>query len=165
MSTQCPQCNCRIEKNGGCPHMDCANCNYSWCWICGTEYNATGFKQWPHYLNIPFTGNPKQGLLCNMTNNVTFGFEGKIKFHWIIRLVFTIVIICLTPVFYVLFLWAGTQIYIWNKYINKCLPSFKQEPCGFRKVVIGFVNAMVFMGLVMVSFAVGVIIESILIWF
>ena len=31
----CPQCKFKVEKNGGCLHMKCAHCGYSWCWHCG----------------------------------------------------------------------------------------------------------------------------------
>jgi len=31
----CPRCRHRVEKNGGCPHMHCIKCNYTWCWNCG----------------------------------------------------------------------------------------------------------------------------------
>ena len=32
---KCPKCKCQIEKDGGCPHMQCSMCNYNWCWVCG----------------------------------------------------------------------------------------------------------------------------------
>lgn len=32
---KCPNCETLIEKNGGCPHMYCFNCQYSFCWSCG----------------------------------------------------------------------------------------------------------------------------------
>jgi ariadne-1 len=36
----CPRCKRRIEKNGGCNHMQCNQCNYEFCWICGHEWNS-----------------------------------------------------------------------------------------------------------------------------
>ncbi len=30
----CPQCGTRIEKNEGCMHMKCTNCQYHYCWNC-----------------------------------------------------------------------------------------------------------------------------------
>ncbi len=33
LNTQnCPQCHVRIEKNGGCSHMHCSQCNYDFTW-------------------------------------------------------------------------------------------------------------------------------------
>jgi len=31
----CPNCKVLIEKGMGCPRIDCASCNYGFCWICG----------------------------------------------------------------------------------------------------------------------------------
>ena len=30
----CPRCNARIEKNGGCNHMNCQKCGFYFCWQC-----------------------------------------------------------------------------------------------------------------------------------
>ncbi|GAM24555.1 hypothetical protein SAMD00019534_077300 [Acytostelium subglobosum LB1] len=31
---QCPKCSVSVEKNGGCNHMNCRQCQYEWCWVC-----------------------------------------------------------------------------------------------------------------------------------
>ena len=31
---KCPACKIRIEKNGGCPHMQCFKCKYDFGWCC-----------------------------------------------------------------------------------------------------------------------------------
>ena len=38
----CPnfECGVLIQKNGGCPHMKCAKCNYEFCWKCKGKFFA-----------------------------------------------------------------------------------------------------------------------------
>lgn len=36
----CPRCRVNIEKNAGCPHMRCTQCNCSFCWCCGRDYTT-----------------------------------------------------------------------------------------------------------------------------
>ena len=31
---KCPNCKTRIQKNGGCPHMNCFRCHHDFCWCC-----------------------------------------------------------------------------------------------------------------------------------
>jgi len=35
---RCPRCQIYTEKNKGCNHMTCVNCQYQWCWLCEGEY-------------------------------------------------------------------------------------------------------------------------------
>lgn len=37
-SRKCPKCATHTEHGGGCTHMTCAQCQYSWCWACGGPY-------------------------------------------------------------------------------------------------------------------------------
>ena len=42
LNTQrCPQCNVRIEKNGGCSHMHCSQCNHHFSWASIDRPNDT----------------------------------------------------------------------------------------------------------------------------
>lgn len=36
--SNCPRCHVRVEKAEGCNHMTCPQCNYEWCWVCGSRF-------------------------------------------------------------------------------------------------------------------------------
>jgi hypothetical protein len=49
----CPKCATPIEKNMGCNHMHCANCNNDFCWVClaswtGAHYSCTAGREASH---------------------------------------------------------------------------------------------------------------------
>lgn len=37
----CPQCKVSVQKNGGCNHMTCKQCNHQFCWTCTATYGST----------------------------------------------------------------------------------------------------------------------------
>lgn len=40
---ECPKCKTRIQKNAGCSHMACKNCNTHFCWICLQDWSVHGY--------------------------------------------------------------------------------------------------------------------------
>ena len=38
----CPKCHKPIEKNAGCNHMTCRQCNHQFCWVCMTDWSSHG---------------------------------------------------------------------------------------------------------------------------
>jgi hypothetical protein len=43
---KCPKCGCQVEKDAGCPNMNCAICSHYWCWSCGFSTE----NSWHEYL-------------------------------------------------------------------------------------------------------------------
>ena len=44
---RCPYCKFWTEKNEGCNHMTCSQCNFQWCWICEKECVAGHYNFGP----------------------------------------------------------------------------------------------------------------------
>lgn len=45
----CPGCMKPIQKNGGCNHMTCGQCEYEFCWICLEDYDAHEYRNCEPY--------------------------------------------------------------------------------------------------------------------
>ena len=82
---KCPQCACQIQKEGGCPQMECSVCHYEWCWTCGLPTN--------HLFHKLVIGN----VLCDYVNTFCFGFEQRFNFHILCKVFITILLLCLLP--------------------------------------------------------------------
>ena len=46
----CPNCHGSVEKNGGCNHMKCTNCEHHFCWICMGDWNNHGPQTGGYYI-------------------------------------------------------------------------------------------------------------------
>jgi len=42
---RCPYCRMWTEKNEGCNHMTCVECQFQWCWLCQKPYNSNHFEE------------------------------------------------------------------------------------------------------------------------
>ena len=42
---RCPYCRMWTEKNEGCNHMTCVECQFQWCWLCQKPYNSNHFNE------------------------------------------------------------------------------------------------------------------------
>lgn len=54
-SKPCPSCYVRIEKNGGCQHMNCRACSIHFCWLCGwfgRAYGPHNCVQKPEFVSV-----------------------------------------------------------------------------------------------------------------
>lgn len=40
ISSPCPNCGLKIQKDYGCQHMSCAKCQFEFCWFCLTQYTS-----------------------------------------------------------------------------------------------------------------------------
>ena len=68
---KCPKCGTYTEKNEGCNHMICLECNYQWCWLCNEQYDYN------HYINGKCKGY--QFFQPKNENDIKLAFEKKIK--------------------------------------------------------------------------------------
>jgi hypothetical protein len=61
----CPKCNIWTEKNLGCNHIKCSNCQTHWCWICSGPFTNDHFSS----PSSPCVGKMYEGVNVNFLNN------------------------------------------------------------------------------------------------
>ena len=98
---RCPYCKYWTEKQDGCNHMTCAECNFQWCWICEKEcvvgHFAFGTCKGLQFSDVYSKEDVKQ-LLCD-----NCGFF--CCFSWIImKIIFLIIYLTMMPLFYLVVL-------------------------------------------------------------
>ena len=80
VAKKCPSCSVNIQRNGGCDHIICRNCNDAFCWLCLVNYkviNVSGHGKDCVYAQPgridPHGANPMQALNAvqnAMQNNI-----------------------------------------------------------------------------------------------
>ena len=68
---KCPKCGIWTEKNDGCNHITCIECNYQWCWLCNQKYTSG------HYSYGKCSGF--QFFKPKNEKQIQLAFKGKIK--------------------------------------------------------------------------------------
>ena len=68
---KCPNCGSWTEKNEGCNHITCIECNFQWCWLCNQKYTSDHYKK----------GKCKGYQFFKPKNekDIQLAFEGKIQ--------------------------------------------------------------------------------------
>ena len=94
---RCPYCKLYTEKNEGCNHMTCSQCNFQWCWVCEQECVAGhylfGTCKGLHFSDVRKKGDAKS-LLCH-----NCGLYCCISYI-IMKIVFLIIYLTMMPYFY-----------------------------------------------------------------
>ncbi|CAD8192221.1 unnamed protein product [Paramecium pentaurelia] len=82
ISTQeCPKCDSKILKNGGCSHMTCKKCNFYYCWRCNNQLNDNVHNEFLCFIRV----------LCYLLM-ILFNFA--VTFYYLGWLQYFIMIIC-----------------------------------------------------------------------
>ena len=68
-SKRCPKCKVPTQKNDGCNHMTCRECNQDWCWICGRK---TGRHGGSHYAPLNPFGCPGMQMQADFIDNDSY---------------------------------------------------------------------------------------------
>lgn len=112
---RCPRCKVPVEKNSGCMHMSCTQCNYYWCWGCGQDISANyGHK--PHFLLY---------FVCDLVM-----FAPKTKCQFLIYIFLFFLMLALIPVinFFVIF-GFGCYFFFDKLKLNRLLLDCNRPGC------------------------------------
>lgn len=97
----CPRCKAMINKNGGCNHMKCPQCQCSFCWLCMQQIEDKALPD--HYKVLPGNiGNPCIGRQMEGVNPDLQQLGGNLRGcrrYFFIVVFFIAVFICIITVF------------------------------------------------------------------
>ena len=77
----CPNCKVMIVKTEGCKFMECAKCNFQFCWLCLSEF----YTEYHYYQSMcPMRVVPIYGmlLLCSLLLVLKVSFVYELAQYW-----------------------------------------------------------------------------------
>ena len=139
---RCPKCKFFIEKNEGCNHITCTNCNYEFCWLCLGKYSSNHFD----------LGQ------CAGLQYANCGFCSNRLFNFFYRF-FMIILKCIA---FAIVLPFAITFYIYYSFHHKCVHEY-DDCCSVFFGICGTLSCLNFImcGLVLSSF---ISVLMILIW-
>ena len=94
---RCPYCKFWTEKNEGCNHMTCSQCNFQWCWVCEKECVAGHYAFGPckglHFESVKSNEMARQLLKenCDLCCVITW---------FLTKFVYILIYLLMMPCFY-----------------------------------------------------------------
>lgn len=148
----CPSCQALIEKNDGCNHMTCLQCNFEFCWICEKKYSANHFS--------PFNLNGCPGLqFANITKQTNPWTK---RCLWIKSLLFVILaIILIITIGPLVAIVAGIWLPLNQCFFNKPIHCNNSSDCLINVfkfillLIVGLITCPITAILLMIAFLVS----------
>ena len=94
---RCPYCKYWTEKNEGCNHMTCSQCNFQWCWICEKEC-VIGHYNFGPCKGMHFESARSKELA---QQNIKYNCDLSCIFSWLLKnFIYLLIYFLMMPCFY-----------------------------------------------------------------